>query len=128
MKNKVLALAARLGQWSGMTPERPVIMWPMPNADGSLVHPPPFLDGARVLQVASLSRAQPTGATRHVVNGNEVTDFAALAVAQYDGSVTAYLFYCDSDWRVVTDTEHESVRMAIEQAHFEFGLLQFKEV
>jgi hypothetical protein len=47
-------------------------------------HPPEFLDGARVLQFANLSRSQPTGGTRHVVDGVEVSQFAALAVARYD--------------------------------------------
>jgi hypothetical protein len=100
----------------------------MPESDGSVSGPPEFLDGARVLQIASLSRSQPTGATRHEVDGIEVRRFAALAVAQYEGSDSVYLFYCDADWRVVTDTEHESIPAAIEQAHFEFGLLPFEEI
>jgi hypothetical protein len=90
--------------------------------------PPQFLDGARVIQVASLSRSQPTGNTRHVVNGLDVGGFAAIAIAKYDGSDRASLFYCDSAWDVVTDTEYESVTAAIEQANFEFGLLPFREV
>jgi hypothetical protein len=44
--------------------------------------PPEFLDGARVVQFASLEQAQPTGKTRHVVNGVEVSGFAAVAVAE----------------------------------------------
>jgi hypothetical protein len=90
--------------------------------------PPEFLDGARVLQVARLSHSQPTGRTRHVVDGVDVGGFAAIAIARYDGSDRAYLFYCDTDWNVVTDTEHPSVTAAIEQANFEFGLLPFREV
>lgn len=91
--------------------------------------PPEFLDGARVLQFASLASSQPTGKTRHVAGGVVVKEFAALALAQYahegDG---VYLFYCDPGWNVVTDTWHEDVAAAIRQANFEFGLLQFQEL
>ena len=91
--------------------------------------PPEFLDRARVLQVASLARSQPTGKTRHVAGGAEVSDFAAAAIARYDEEPTGvYLFYCDRGWNVVTDTWHEDVAAAVAQANFEFGLLQFVEV
>jgi hypothetical protein len=91
--------------------------------------PPEFLDRARVLQVASLARSQPTGKTRHVVGGDEVGDFAAVAIARYDEEPTGvYLFYCDRGWNVVTDTWHEDVESAVQQANFEFGLLAFEEV
>jgi hypothetical protein len=92
-----------------------------------MVTPPTFLDGARVLQFASLGTAQPSGRARHVVNGDEVTRFAAVAIARYDDSSSAHLFYCDRDWQVVTDTEHEDVDAAIQQANFEFGLLHFQQ-
>ena len=46
--------------------------------------PPEFLDSARVLQFASLAQAQPSGRTRHVVAGAEVTSFSAIAIARYD--------------------------------------------
>jgi hypothetical protein len=93
-----------------------------------MLSPPEFLDGARVLQFASLARSQPTGKTRHVVGGVEIKEFAALAIAEYDGeSQGVYLFYCDPSWNVITDTWHEDVAAALDQAHFEFGLLQFHE-
>jgi hypothetical protein len=94
------------------------------------VQPPPeTLDRARVLQFASLARSQPTGKTRHVVAGTQVTDFAALAIARYDNEPTGvYLFYCDRSWNVITDTWHEDIAAAVAQANFEFGLLHFKEV
>jgi hypothetical protein len=57
----------------------------------------------------------------------EVGAFAAVAIARYEGSDRAHLFYCDAAWNVVTDTEHESVTAAIEQANFEFELLPFRE-
>jgi hypothetical protein len=90
--------------------------------------PPESLNGARVLQFASLARSQPTSKTRHVVGGVEVKEFAALAIAEYDGeSQGVYLYYCDPSWNVITDTWHEDVAAALDQANFEFGLLQFHE-
>jgi hypothetical protein len=91
--------------------------------------PPEFLDGARVLQFASLARAQPTRNTKHAVDGVVVSRFASVAIAQYDeGPGGVYLFYCDGDWNVVTDTFHDDVASAVQQANFEFGLLPFEEV
>jgi len=91
--------------------------------------PPETLNRARVLQFASLARSQPTGKTRHVVGGAEVTDFAAVAIARYDEEPTGvYLFYCDRSWNVITDTWHEDFAAAVAQANFEFGLLRFVEV
>jgi hypothetical protein len=88
--------------------------------------PPEFLDGARVLQFASLATAQPTGKTRHVVGRVKVKEFAALAIARYESDPRGvYLFYCDPSWNVITDTWHEDVAEARDQANFEFGLLQF---
>jgi hypothetical protein len=91
-------------------------------------NPPETLDGARVLQFASLARSQPTGRTRHLVDGVDVSRFAALAIASYDDSSDGvYLFYCDRRWNVITDTWHEDVAAAIGQANFEFGLLHFEQ-
>jgi hypothetical protein len=91
--------------------------------------PPELLDGARVLQFASLARSQPTGKTRHVVGGVEVKEFGALAIVSYEaGPRCVYLFYCDRSWNVITDTWHEDVDAAIHQANFEFGLLRFHEL
>jgi hypothetical protein len=57
-----------------------------------------------------------------------VKEFAALAIARYDSeSRGVYLFYCDPSWNVITDTWHEDVAAGIDQATFEFGLIQFQE-
>jgi hypothetical protein len=36
-----------------------------------------------------------------------------------------YLFYCDDDWRCLTDTYHEGMEHAVAQAEFEFGPVPF---
>jgi hypothetical protein len=89
---------------------------------------PSHIDGAEVLQVAFLDGVKPTGATRHVVNGAEAGDFAALAIARYEQAQGVYLFYCDDAWQTVTDTYHETVDGAIEQARREYGPVQFRDV
>lgn len=90
--------------------------------------PPLVIDGAQVKFVALLGREQvATGATHH-----SVADFpqqvAALAIAQYEDDVSVYLFYCNSEWEVVSDTCHESVAAAIAQAEWEFERLSFSVV
>jgi hypothetical protein len=81
-----------------------------------------------VLRVADLRGAIPTHATRHVVAGREVTDFAHLAIARYGDDSGVYLFYCDESWNTVTDTYHGTLEQALSQAEFEFGTLTFTDV
>jgi hypothetical protein len=57
-----------------------------------------------------------------VVAGERAERAAALAVCRADGSF--FLFGCDSDWQVITDTWHESVQAAKQQAHFEYDVLE----
>jgi hypothetical protein len=89
---------------------------------------PPRIDGAEVLQIADLATAISAGRTHHLVDEAEVGDFAALAISRYDDEPGVYLFYCDGDWRPVTDTHHETIEDAIRQAEFEFGTVAFSEV
>jgi hypothetical protein len=87
--------------------------------------PPTAIDGAKVVRFADLSTTSPTGKTRHVVEGKEATDFAGLAIAQYRSGPGFYLFYCDDEWNAITDTYHDTIDAAIEQAEFEFGSIAF---
>jgi hypothetical protein len=50
---------------------------------------------------------------------------AALAIAQYEGEEGVYLFYCDEQWQVVTDTFHDSLAGAVDQAKVEFTNVAF---
>jgi hypothetical protein len=89
---------------------------------------PADIDGATVLQVADLSGTVATGRTRHVVDGADAGPFAGLAIAQYDGESGVYLFYCDPEWRAITDTFHETIEDAVKQAEFEYGAVSFAAV
>lgn len=87
--------------------------------------PPSELDGAEVFMFALVGAAQrPTGATVHSVTGfSEV--FRGLALARYEEN-EVYLFYCDEEWNVVSDTWHANVEDAMAQARFEFEGLEFE--
>jgi hypothetical protein len=89
---------------------------------------PSTLDGAAVICVADLTESAPTGRTRHSVAGLEVGGFASLAIAKYPQDSGFYLFYCDAEWAVITDTYHDSVTKAVDQAEFEFSGVQFTEL
>lgn len=79
------------------------------------------MDGARVLLYTAIdSRHQPTGNCRHTVDGRPLDPVNGLAICQYEGQAGFYLFYCDSDWRVLTDTYHDTLEGAKNQAEFEY--------
>ncbi|MCP2289133.1 hypothetical protein APR08_002050 [Nocardia amikacinitolerans] len=61
------------------------------------------------------------------MDGLVVDGFAGLAITQYDASPAVYLFYCDAAWNVVTDTCHDSVAAAREQAFSECSPVEFIE-
>ena len=79
-----------------------------------------------VIRMADLTGSLATGRTRHVVARVEVGGFAGLAI-EYPNDRGFYLFYCDGEWGVVTDTYHDSVENAVDQAEFEFSGVQFAE-
>ena len=86
--------------------------WHPPN-----VLVPEELHGAKVLRYAVVSEdVEPTGATRHVARGVKLGPAAALAIASYGEDEGYYLYYLDDDGRVVTDTFHDSVDGAFDQA------------
>jgi hypothetical protein len=91
---------------------------------------PQVLDGARVLKYAWVTASvEPTGATRHTVDGTLTEAASALAVASYgDPPSGFYLFYLDENGTVMTDTLHDSVEAALDQAAFEYVGLSWADV
>ena len=90
---------------------------------------PKELDGAKVLRYAVVSDdVEPTGTTRHLARGVELGPAAALAIANYEGRHGVYLFYLDEHGEVVTDTFHDSVEKALDQAAFEYRGLRWSDV
>jgi hypothetical protein len=61
-----------------------------------------------------------TGACKHTVHGERMGAMAGLMIC-HDGREQAfYLFRCDQDWRVVTDTWHPTLDEAKHQAEFDY--------
>ena len=86
-----------------------------------MTQPPANLDGAKVLYYAIIDQGQqPTGNTLHRIGGELMPPASGLAVCRYEKDTGFYLFYCDGEWRVLTDTWHESVEDALNQAEFEY--------
>ena len=66
---------------------------------------------------------KPTGFTQHTVDDFFIDDkIVELKIIQYEGDEGYYLFYCDSDGNQLTDTYHESIASALEQAKLEFNI------
>lgn len=87
---------------------------------------PRELDGAAVLTTASVSATRATGVTRHFRGGERVNEqIRWLAVCRYEDHPGFYLFYCGEDWTVVTDTFHDTVESALDQAGHEFEGVSF---
>ena len=75
------------------------------------------------------NRHKSTGNTRHMygspLNPEQqvpVPAPAALAVVRYDDEGGFYLLYLDPQGRELTDTWHETLEAAKDQAEFEFGV------
>lgn len=85
------------------------------------------LGGAKILKYLTLTLEQKrTGNTTHLIGEKEQIEFSGLAICQYGDEEGIYLFYCDSEWNVLTDTLHQTVQDAEDQALFEYEGLENK--
>ncbi|MCM3631636.1 hypothetical protein M3194_30545 [Paenibacillus glycanilyticus] len=71
------------------------------------------LDGAKVLYYTDNQITNDYGYVFYQEHEEKVT-VTALAIAQYDGDNRFYLFSCDVDWNVISDTLHDSLQEAID--------------
>ena len=82
---------------------------------------PNEIDGANLICYLSLdSKHIKTGNTKHWVGGQLLEEIFGLAICKYNNSDGFYLFYCDKNWQTITDTYHDTVEDAKDQAEFEF--------
>ncbi len=89
-----------------------------------MIEPPELIDGARVLYWADVSTRHMTGHVVHYGASQRQEDFACIAIAQYgDGAGEAYLFHCNTDWRVLNDDRFETVDEAIASALHQYRWL-----
>lgn len=66
---------------------------------------------------------KPTGFTKHFVNDLLVNNtISQLKIVNYEGDSGFYLFYCNEKGEQITDTYHDSVNLALEQAELEFNV------
>jgi len=82
---------------------------------------PPKIGGATVICYTPIDgRHRRTGNCRQIVAGVLQGAAAGLAICQYEGDDSFYLFGCDEDWQSVTDTWHQTLEDAKDQAEFEY--------
>ena len=61
-----------------------------------------------------------TGSCKQIVAGQLMGAMAGLAICQYDDEDAFFLFGCDSDWQTITDSWHQTLDDAKNQAEFEY--------
>ena len=84
--------------------------------------PPKLLDGASVICYTPLDqRHRYTGNCRQVHRGVVQGPASGLAICRYPNESCCYLFGCDADWNVISDTWHQTLEDARTQAEFEYS-------
>jgi len=82
---------------------------------------PPPLNGPGLILLADVTSDIPrSGKTIHRISGQVAAPAAGLAIYRSDDGNGYYLFGCDSEWEVVTDTWHPTIEEAKSQAEFEY--------
>lgn len=82
---------------------------------------PDVIGGAIVIQYTLIdSRHLFTENTKQIVNGETLKSMKGLVICKYENEEGIYLFGCDADWNVITDTWHNDVEEAVAQAEFEY--------
>jgi hypothetical protein len=82
---------------------------------------PRKISGATVVLFTPIDeRHRYTGNCRQTVAGVLQEPAAGLAICQYDGEDSFYLFGCDKHWSGITDTWHRTIEEAVAQAEFEY--------
>jgi hypothetical protein len=82
---------------------------------------PKEIGGARVVLSTPIdAQHQPTGNCKQIVAGVLQRPAAGLAICQYTAQDGFSLFACDADWENISDTWHETLEEAMDQAEFEY--------
>jgi len=76
----------------------------------------------KIVKEISLKSISATGKTKHFVGNREVETPSKLQIIQYPNDDGFYLFYLDDGAAILTDTYHNSVEGAMEQAQWEFNV------
>jgi hypothetical protein len=82
---------------------------------------PKQINGATVVLFTPIDeRHRHTGNCRQIVAGVLQGPAAGMAICQYDGEDSFYLFGCDEHCSTITDTWHQTIEEARGQAEFEY--------
>jgi hypothetical protein len=82
---------------------------------------PGYIGGAKVICFTPIdSRHRHTVNCRQIVGDAIQGAAAGLAICKYEGKDGYYLFGCNAEWDSVTDTWHQTLEEAKEQAEFEY--------
>ena len=82
---------------------------------------PSVIGNARVLFFSRIDdRHRHTGNTTQIVAGAVQGPANGMAICQYEGEDSFYLFGCNENWEPITDTWHATIEAAKEQAEFEY--------
>ena len=82
---------------------------------------PHNINGARVICYSPIDhRHTYTSSTPQIVAGQVLGSMSGLAICQYHAEDCFYLFGCNPDWGIVTDTQHQTLDEALHQAEFEY--------
>jgi hypothetical protein len=83
---------------------------------------PDEIGGAKVVCYAIIGeRHRPTGSYEQTVAGVAQGPAKAMAICQYAGESSYYLFGCNAAWEPITDTWHRTLEEAKAQADFEYA-------
>jgi len=78
----------------------------------------------KIFKEISLQGVNRTGSTKHYIDSKEVEMPAKLQIVKYEDDSGFYLFYLDSNGEVLTDTYHDTLANAMQQALWEFNILE----
>ena len=76
----------------------------------------------KVLGSANINKKNVTGKTVHKINDEILEAPTKLTIVQYQNDNGVYLLYFNSDNQEITDTYHDNLQTALDQAKFEFNL------
>ena len=83
--------------------------------------PPELVGGLRVVRWTLIDeRHCPTSDCVYNVDGEDWGPAFGLVICKEENVSAYFLFGCDEQWRSVTDTWHESLDDALEQAELEY--------
>lgn len=68
------------------------------------------------------AKHQPTGNTIHYLGDERMQTPKQLRIMKYSDGVEYYLLYLDENGNELTDTCHETLQAALEQANWEFDI------